>query len=137
MSFLSNINKNKNLILMPKKNTDKNSHDSINIYGIHDKVFLYINTVLTMCFCWKSLWQVIFQCGPTVLYNCACGWNSQTLANYMLGQKKNMCVSDRPTLKFYLTFFMPNKKIDWQNPEIRLRFRVCFRVQQFSSFLCT
>jgi hypothetical protein len=53
-----------------------------------------------------------------------------------LGKKKNMCVSDRPTdpkiLPPTLTFFMPkkNKKIDRQNPEIRLRVRVCFRIQQ-------
>ena len=48
--------------------------------------------------------------------------------------KKNMCVSDRPTdLKILpptLTFFMPKKIIDRQNLEIRLRFRVCFRLQQ-------
>ena len=44
--------------------------------------------------------------------------------------KKNMCVSDRPTLTF---FYAKKKKIDWQNPEIRLR----FRLQQFSSFPCT
>ena len=52
-----------------------------------------------------------------------------------LGKKKNMCVSDRPTdpkiLPPTLTFFMPKKtkKIDRQNPEIRLRVRVCFRIQ--------
>ena len=44
--------------------------------------------------------------------------------------KKNRCVSDRPTdpkiLPPTLTFFMPKKKIDQQNPEIRRRFRVCF-----------
>ena len=49
-----------------------------------------------------------------------------------LDQKKNMCVSDRPTdpkiLPPTLTFFMPKKIIDRQNPEIRLRFRVCFRL---------
>ena len=50
-------------------------------------------------------------------------------------KKKNMCVSGRPTdpkiLQSSLTFFMPKKKIDRQNPEIR------FRLQQFSSFSCT
>jgi hypothetical protein len=39
-----------------------------------------------------------------------------------------MCVSDRPTdpkiLLQTLTFFMPKKIIDRQNPEIRLRFRL-------------
>ena len=54
-----------------------------------------------------------------------------------LGQKK-MCVSDRPTnpkiLLLILTFFYAKKKIDRQNPEFCLRFRVCFRLQQFSSF---
>ena len=64
----------------------------------------------------------------------------------MIRPKKNMCVSGRPTdpkiLPLTLTFFMPKKKkkkkkIDQQNPEIRLRFCVCFRLQQFSSFPCT
>ena len=32
---------------------------------------------------------------------------------------------------------MPKKEIDQQNPEIRLRLHVCFRLQQFSSFPCT
>ena len=56
---------------------------------------------------------------------------------YIRPKKKNRCISDRPTgpniLLPTLTFFMP-KKTDRQNPEIRLRFRVCFRLQQFSSF---
>jgi hypothetical protein len=47
-----------------------------------------------------------------------------------------MCVSDRPTdpkiLPPALTFFMPKKIIDRQNPEICLRFRVCFRLQQLT-----
>ena len=53
--------------------------------------------------------------------------------------KKKICVfpTDRKILTPTPTFFMPKKKIDWQNPEIRLRFRVCFRLQQFSSFPCT
>ena len=46
-----------------------------------------------------------------------------------------MCVSDRPTdpkiLPQTLTFVMPKKKKkDRQNPEIRPRFRVRFRIQQ-------
>jgi hypothetical protein len=42
--------------------------------------------------------------------------------------KKKICVfpTDRKILTPTPTFFMPKKKIDWQNPEIRLRFRVCF-----------
>jgi hypothetical protein len=43
-------------------------------------------------------------------------------------KKKKMCVSNRPTapkiLPPTLTFFMPKKIIDQQNPEIRLRFRL-------------
>ena len=51
---------------------------------------------------------------------------------YLGNKKKCVFPVNRPTL----TFFMPQKKkkIDRQNPEIRLRFRVCFRLQQFSSF---
>ena len=53
------------------------------------------------------------------------------IADHLVSKaKKKLCVFpvDRPTLKFYRRpkhFFMPNKKIDRQNPEIRLRFRVC------------
>jgi hypothetical protein len=46
-----------------------------------------------------------------------------------LGKKKNMCVSDRPTDP-NIFYAKKNKKIDRQNPEIRLRVRVCFRIQQ-------
>ena len=64
------------------------------------------------------------------------------MSSFPLGQKKiNMCVSGRPTdpkiSPSTPAFFMPKEKIDWQNPEIRLRFRVRFRLQQFSSFPCT
>ena len=49
--------------------------------------------------------------------------------------KKKMCVSGRPTNPKILpptqTFFMPNKKIDRQNPEIRL----CFRLQKTIFFI--
>jgi len=57
----------------------------------------------------------------------------------LLGQKKRICVfpTDPKILPPTLTFFMPKKKIDRQNREIRPRFRVCFRLQQFSSFPCT
>ena len=44
-----------------------------------------------------------------------------------------MCVSGQPTDPNIL-YAPKKKKIDRQNPEIRLRFRVCFRLQQFSSF---
>jgi hypothetical protein len=47
---------------------------------------------------------------------------------------KNTCVSDRPTDP---NIFYAKKKIDRQNPEIHLRFRACFWLQQFSSFPCT
>jgi hypothetical protein len=42
--------------------------------------------------------------------------------------KKKICVFpiDPKILPLTLRFFMPKKKIDRQNPEIRLRFRVCF-----------
>ena len=53
---------------------------------------------------------------------------------FYLGPKKKMCVSGRPTDPNIL---YAKRKIDRQNPEIRLRFRVCFRLQQFSSFPCT
>jgi hypothetical protein len=45
--------------------------------------------------------------------------------------KKKICVFpiDPKMLTLTLTFFMP-KKIDRQNPEIRLCFRVCFRIQK-------
>jgi hypothetical protein len=44
------------------------------------------------------------------------------------GNEEKICVfpTDRKILTPTPTFFMPKKKIDWQNPEIRLRFRVCF-----------
>ena len=42
-------------------------------------------------------------------------------------KKKKMYVSDRLTDP---NIFYTKKKIDQQNPEIRLRFRVCFRLQQ-------
>ena len=65
----------------------------------------------------------------------------KSYALFIKAKTKNMCISGRPIdpkiLPPTLTFFMPKKKIDWQNPEIRLRFRVCFRLQQFSSFPCT
>jgi hypothetical protein len=51
-----------------------------------------------------------------------------------LRPNKKICVSNRPTNPKILpptqTFFMPKKIIDQQNPEIPLRFRVCFRLQQ-------
>ena len=56
--------------------------------------------------------------------------------NQFLRPKKIICVLpiDPKILPPTLTFFMPKKKkIDRQNPEIRLR----FRFQQFSSFPCT
>ena len=53
---------------------------------------------------------------------------------HCLGQQNSMRVSNRPTdpkiLPPTLTFVMPQKIIDRQNPEIRLRFRVCFRLHK-------
>ena len=59
--------------------------------------------------------------------------------NMHLRPKKNICVFpiDPKILQPTLTFFMPKKNIDRQNPEIHLRFCVCFQLQQFSSFPCT
>ena len=61
-------------------------------------------------------------------------WCFRQLSWLLLKTKKNMCVSGRPTdpiiLPPTLTFCMPKKIIDRQNLEIRLHFRVCFRLQQ-------
>ena len=61
--------------------------------------------------------------------------NNHLSLQLIKAKKKYMCVSDRPTAP--KIFYAKKKKIDRQNPEIRLRFRVCFRLQQFSSFPCT
>jgi hypothetical protein len=52
--------------------------------------------------------------------------------NQFLRPKKIICVLpiDPKILPPTLTFFMPKKIIDRQNLEIRLRFSVCFRLQQ-------
>jgi hypothetical protein len=46
-------------------------------------------------------------------------------SNYLIRPKK-ICVF--PIDRLTLTFFMPTNIIDRQNPEIRLRFRICFRL---------
>jgi hypothetical protein len=54
--------------------------------------------------------------------------------------QKKMCVSDRPTdpkiLPATLTFFMPKKIIDRQNPEIRLPFPYLFPTSTIDSVSC-
>ena len=49
------------------------------------------------------------------------------MLEYMLRPNIKICVFpiDPKILPPTLTFFMPKKEIDRQNPEIHLRFRVC------------
>ena len=50
------------------------------------------------------------------MYICPYAHTPLNVSINVRSKKENMCVSDRPTL----TFFMPKKIIDRQNPEIRL-----------------